>query len=255
MDSFPFKEESLMHRFYADPVLSDERHFFLDAEDTVHAVKVLRMQQGDRAEIISGGQRFLATVESTTGDRTEFLPVSLLPSTEPAVSFTLFQGLPKGDKMDWIVQKATELGAVRIVPVSFSRCIVRLTAKDAQKKQARWQKIARESGKQSGRCRIPEVTLPVSVSDMRDLFSSLDQVAVPWEECPEGGPLSFIDRHPSVSSLGIVIGPEGGISPEEITVLTGSRAEPVTLGKRILRTETAGLAALSVFSALYGEME
>ena len=244
-----------MRRFYADPKLSDESHFILNAEDTVHAIKVLRMQQGDRAEIISGGQRFLAAVKSTAGERTELLPVSLLPSTEPAISFTLFQGLPKGDKMDWIVQKATELGAVRIVPVSFSRCIVRLTAKDALKRQERWQKIAREAGKQSGRCRIPEVTLPASVSDMCSLFSELDQVAVPWEECPEGGPLSFAKRHPSVSSLGIIIGPEGGISPEEITVLTGYGAEPVTLGKRILRTETAGLASLSVFSALYGEME
>ena len=244
-----------MHRFYADPMLSDERCFFLNADDTVHAVRVLRMQQGDCAEIISGGQRFLAAVKSTAGDRTEFLPVSLLPSTEPSVSFTLFQGLPKGDKMDWIVQKATELGAVRIVPVFFSRCIVRLAAKDALKRQERWQKIAREAGKQSGRCRIPEVTLPVSVSDMCSLFSPLDQVAVPWEECPDGGPLSFVKRHPSVSSLGIVIGPEGGISTEEMTVLSGYGAEPVTLGKRILRTETAGLASLSVFSALYGEME
>ena len=91
-----------MHRFYADPMLSDERRFFLNADDTVHAVKVLRMQQGDRAEIISGGQRFLAAVESTAGDRTEFLPVSLLPSTEPAVSFTLFQGLPKGVLYGWL---------------------------------------------------------------------------------------------------------------------------------------------------------
>ena len=90
---------------------------------------------------------------------------------------------------------------------------------------------------------------------MCSLFSPLDQVAVPWEECPDGGPLSFVKRHPSVSSLGIVIGPEGGISTEEMTVLSGSGAEPVTLGKRILRTETAGLASLSVFSALYGEME
>ncbi len=244
-----------MHRFYADPALSETNSFILTAEDTVHSRRVLRMQEGDRAEIISGGQRYLAVVVNTSGERTELRPVSLLTSTESRISITLFQGLAKGDKMDWIVQKATELGAVRIVPVSFARCIVRLNADDAHKKQERWQKIAREAVKQSGRCCIPEVSLPVSLSDIGCLFQTLEQVAVPWEECPEGGPLSFVKRHPSISSLGIVIGPEGGISPEEMSFLTETRAEPVTLGKRILRTETAGLAALSVFSALYGEME
>ena len=244
-----------MHRFYADPMLSDERCFFLNADDTVHAVKVLRMQQGDRAEIISGGQRFLAAVESTAGDRTEFLPVSLLPSTEPTVSFTLFQGLPKGDKMDWIAQKATELGAVRIVPVFFSRCIVRLAAKDARKKQERWQKIAREAGKQSGRCIIPEISPVCPVSNLNTHFSLCDKIVVPWEECVEGGPLSFCRNNPGLSSLGIVIGPEGGISADEMNGFLKYGCKAITLGKRILRTETAGLASMSVFFGLYGEME
>lgn len=244
-----------MHRFYADPDLSDDKCFVLTQEDTVHALKVLRMHTGDRAEVISGGNRFLAEIGSTVSERTELHPIELLPSTEPHLSVTLFQGIPKSDKMDWIVQKATELGAVRIVPVSFSRCVVRLNAKEAQKKQERWQKIAREAGKQSGRCRIPEVLLPLSVKSMLDLFPSYDRVTVPWEDCPEGGPLAFVKRHPSLSSLGIVIGPEGGIAPEEIFSMAEAGGEPVTLGKRILRTETAGLAALSVFSALYGEME
>ena len=244
-----------MHRFYADPDLSDDRRFVLTQEDTLHAVKVLRMHAGDRAEVISSGKRFLAEIDGTGSDRTELHPVELLPSTEPRLSVTLFQGIPKSDKMDWIVQKATELGAVRIIPVSFSRCVVRLNTKEAQKKMERWQKIAREAGMQSGRCRIPEILLPLSVKAMQDLFPSCDRVAVPWEDCPDGGPLAFVNRYPSVSSLGIVIGPEGGIAPEEIRSMTEAGGEPVTLGKRILRTETAGLAAISVFSALYGEME
>ncbi len=244
-----------MHRFYADPVKSSEDSFVLSPEDTLHASKVLRMRPGDRAEVFFRGIRYLSAVGRISDNLAELHPCEVLPSTEPKLSLTLFQGLPKSDKMDWIVQKATELGAVRIVPVAFSRCVVRLNDKEGAKKQERWQKIAREAGKQSGRCMIPEVAVPVPFRTLRDLFPSCGCVVVPWEECCEGGPLAFRERHPDLSSAGIVIGPEGGISPEEIREMSEWGAEPVTLGKRILRTETAGLAALSVFFGLYGDME
>ena len=247
--------DDVMHRFYADPDLSADSYFILDPEDTRHAVKVLRMQCGDQAEIIFGNTRYLSVVEKCSTDHVVLSPVKALPSTEPSLSVTLFQGLPKGDKMDWIVQKAVEIGAVRIVPVSFSRCVVHLNENDAVKKTARWSKIAREAGKQSGRCIVPEVLPPVSPEKFSALLSSCGKVAVPWEECRENGPLSFFRKHPVLSSLGIVIGPEGGLSPEEIGRMTDAGCEPVTLGKRILRTETAGLTALSVFLGLYGEME
>jgi len=244
-----------MHRFYADPERSDEKRFVLTPEDTQHALKVLRMRVGDDAEIIFRESRFHAVLERIEEDRVELSPRSPLPPTEPRLAVTLFQGVPKGDKMDWVIQKNVEMGIARIVPVEFSRCVVRLNDREAAKKQERWQKIAREAGKQSGRCRIPEVAVPVSVSSLPVLFSSCEQVAVPWEECTEGGPLFYVRRHPSLSSLGIVIGPEGGISPEEIDLFRSCGCETLTLGKRILRTETAGLAALSVFFGLYGEME
>ena len=255
MDGIPFQEEHMMHRFYADERLSAADRFVLSSEDARHAGRVLRLQPGDEAEVFLNGERFLAVFDSVSADSAELRPVRSLPSTEPSLSFTLFQGLPKSDKMDWIVQKAVELGVSRIVPVAFSRCVVKLDAKESARKQERWQRIAREAGKQSGRCRIPEVCLPVSVSALEPFFAACERVAVPWEECPEGGPLSFVKRHPTLSSLGIVIGPEGGISADEMDGFTKLNCEPVTLGKRILRTETAGLAALSVFSGLYGEME
>ena len=244
-----------MHRFYADSASSSGDSFFLSPEDTLHAAKVLRMHPGDEAEVIFRGTRWLSRISQISDHLVELCPSEELPSTEPKLSVSLFQGLPKSDKMDWIVQKATELGVVRIVPVAFSRCVVRLNEKEGAKKQERWQKIAREAGKQSGRCVIPEVSAPVPFRALQDLFPSCGCVAVPWEECGEGGPLAFSGRHPGLSSAGIVIGPEGGISPDEIREMTGWGAEPVTLGKRILRTETAGLAALSVFFGLYGEME
>ena len=244
-----------MHRFFADPDRSDGRIAFLTRDDARHAVRVLRLRQGDPAEIFLHDRRFLAEITDAACEDVSLRILQQLPSTEPALSVTLFQGVPKGDKMDWIVQKSVELGVARIVPVVFSRCVVRLDDKDAGRKQERWQKIAREAGKQSGRSAIPEVMRPVALPALQPILACCDRVSVPWEECSEGGPLSFFRRYPSLSSLGVVIGPEGGIAAEEMDRLTGLGCVPMTLGKRILRTETAGLAALSVFFGLYGEME
>ncbi len=244
-----------MHRFYADPEKSEGDVFVLTPEDARHALKVLRMKEGDQAEIILKENRFSARITEASDVLVKFLAESSLPSTEPSLSVTLFQGLPKADKMDWIVQKAVELGVTRIVPVTFSRCVVRLNEKDSVKKQERWQKIAREAGKQSGRCIIPMVLPPVSFKSLPDLFATCEQLAILWEECKTGGPLAFAAAYPRLHSLGIVIGPEGGITPEEMDELIAFGGKPMTLGKRILRTETAGLAALSVFFGLYGEME
>ena len=244
-----------MHRFYAAPGNSSPSRFGLDEADSYHALHVLRLGPGDQAEVVFRGERYLAVIESCQGTGVTLAPLEKLPSTEPRLSVTLFQGLPKGDKMDLIVQKACELGVARIVPVSFSRSIVKLADKDSQRKTERWRKIAREAGKQSGRCVVPEIDPVIPFRSLPSCFPACAAVAVPWEECGEGGPLSFVRRHPSLPSLGIVIGPEGGISPEEMDVMLRHGCEAITLGSRILRTETAGLAAVSVFFGLYGEME
>ena len=156
--------------------------------------------------------------------------------------------------MDWIVQKAVEIGVFAIVPVSMHRCTVQMENRDAEKKQVRWQRIAREAGKQSGRCTVPQIYLPVSLAELPSLALSLDACIVPWEECTFMGPLAFFKANPSIRSLGLLIGPEGGIESDEIRLLDGI-FQPLTLGPRILRTETAGLAAASAMMALYGEME
>ena len=114
-----------MHRFYADPAQSDGQLFVLDAEDARHAGKVLRLRPGDEVEVFWNGQRFLSALESLSADRVTLRPLSPLPSTEPSLSVTLFQGLPKSDKMDWIVQKSVELGVSRIVPVASSASMKR----------------------------------------------------------------------------------------------------------------------------------
>lgn len=136
-----------------------------------------------------------------------------------------------------------------------ARSVVRLDARDAERRRERWQKIVREACKQSGRYRVPEITLPLSVAEALPLMRETDLTVVPWEEAKTEGPLAVRAAHPAIGSLGIVIGPEGGIEPGEIDLLRQAGALPITLGRRILRTETAGLAALASFMTLYGEME
>ena len=237
-----------MHRFYADQIL--EGRAFLSPEDAKHALKVLRLTSGAEVELMTGGRRYRALLR----DGAALEPVEELSSTEAALRITLFQGIPKADKMDWIVQKAAEIGVVRVVPVVMDRCVVRLSPGDAEKRRERWSRIAREAGKQSGRCLIPEVSLPVPLSSLPKMADALDSAVVPWEEAHALGPLGFVQAHPGLTSLGILIGPEGGIDPSEIKAL-GTVFEPITLGPRILRTETAGLAAAAAMLALAGEME
>lgn len=244
-----------MNRFYIDGDNWQPDRVYLSPEDVHHARNVLRLKAGDQVEIIHHGCHYDGMIAEVSSDSIRIAPGSPLPSTEASLRITLFQGLPKGEKMDWIVQKSVELGVEKIVPVQMSRCVVRLKGQDGRKKADRWQRIAREAGKQSGRCILPEVMEPVDLMHLPPLLTCLDAVVIPWESCGSGGPKSFAALHPDLQSLGIVIGPEGGIDADEISFLKCRQCTPVTLGPRILRTETAGLAAVSAFLSLYGEME
>ncbi len=244
-----------MHRFFADTGSVSDGAFLLAPEDSRHALTVLRFRTGQHVEIIMDGRRWEAEVSGTDNKAVSVRLLSPLPSTEPSLSVTLFQGLPKADKMDLIVQKSTELGVSRIVPVLLNRCVSRPDPKDMIRKLDRWRKIAREAGKQSGRCLVPEIAEPVSLTQLCSGFTLPEKNIVPWEEASGFGPLAFRRVNPQLSSLGILIGPEGGIEKEEVVSLKDKGFIPVTLGKRILRTETAGIAALSSIMSLYGEME
>ena len=247
MGSLFRQEDLIMHRFYVDRIEAGTCR--LSPEDQHHALHVLRLHCDDSVEIIADRSRYLAVFRENG-----MLEIrNPLPSTEPSLQITLFQGLPKADKMDWIVQKAVEIGVVRIVPVISKRCVAQILPKDYEKKRLRWERIAREAGKQSGRCLIPSISDPVPLTSLLH-FSALPEICiVPWEEEHTMGPMSFIAAHPAFHSLGILIGPEGGLDSEEINLL-GSVFQPLTLGPRILRTETAGLAAAAAFLALSGEM-
>jgi 16S rRNA (uracil1498-N3)-methyltransferase len=154
--------------------------------------------------------------------------------------------------MDYIAQKCTEAGVCRIVPVTFSRCVTNWDGKDTAKKQARFQRIAAEAAKQSGRAVTPEVSLPLSFGELCEQVSVHDLILVPWEE-EHGNGIRANWR--GEKDVAIIIGPEGGMSPEEIDRLKAAGAKPVTLGPRIFRTETAGLASVISLLTLSGDME
>ena len=247
-----------MHRFFADDRGLQGGIAQLGAEDSQHALRVLRLTCGEEIELVCPPQRDLARIEALGDGIVRVRVVSPLRSTEARAQVTLYQGLPKADKMEWIVQKSTELGACAVQPVAMERCVVRLDGKDAAKKTERWQKIAREAVKQCARICVPEVREVKKLAALREELRALDLLIVPWEDARDGSVRACVESVAQLSAprIGVLIGPEGGISPAEAQWLreeAGGRL--VTLGPRILRTETAGLCALTMVMADRGEME
>ena len=242
-----------MHRFFAEALHDGLAR--LNAEEAAHAARVLRLKAGDEAELLMERRRYAAVFTELKADGAELRLLRELPSTEPKLRVTLYQGLPKADKLEWIIQKAVELGVHCVVPVAMSRSVVKLSPADGAKKQPRWQKIAQEAAKQSGRCVLPVIREPIPFSAMAKELSGFDAAAVPYEEALGHSLRSFQTGHPAARQVAVVIGPEGGIAAEEMEALRAAGGEAVTLGPRILRTETAGLCALSALMCLYGEME
>lgn len=244
-----------MHRFYADGDGVADGFARLTPEDAQHSLRVLRMEEGDACEVFVGERRYAAVIDRADNGGVTVRLTGEMPSTEAGLRVTLYQGLPKADKMELIVQKAVELGAEAVIPVAMSRCVVKLDEKDGRKKQERWQKIAREAAKQSGRCRPLTVEAPVSFARMVERLHTHALAIVPWEDARGISLTGIHRRHPDIRDLAVVIGPEGGMSAEEIDAMSRTGCVPVTLGPRILRTETAGLCALSALLCLYGDME
>lgn len=238
-----------MQQFFTDPSCVKDLGICMEGPDVNHMKNVLRMKPGEDVRVSDGaGNTYLCCIEHYEDDRA-YLDIlkKINTNTELPSRLVLFQGLPKGDKMDWIVQKAVELGTYRIIPFAAKRTVVRLDAKKAAKKQDRWQNIARSAAEQSGRGIIPEVGKVMSFSEALKEAGKLDVILIPYE-LEEGTDRTarIISSVQPGQSVGIFIGPEGGFEEEEIKQASDAGAQPVTLGRRILRTETAGLTALSV---------
>lgn len=215
-------------------------------EDCAHIRKVLRLGEGDLLTLCDGeGKDFLCEITAVGKEEivTRILSSSRSES-EPSVLCALFMALPKGEKMEYILQKSVELGVGLVVPVTSERCVVRLTPPEGQKKRERWQRIAEAAAKQSGRGLVPPVSAPVPFETALSMMALYQNKAV----CYEG------ERSVSLSSclqenmkdFAFLVGPEGGLSPKEIELCKKRGFSTVGLGKRILRTETAPLAVLSI---------
>lgn len=240
-----------MQRFFVEPHQIDEEahQIHITGSDVNHISNVLRMKTGEELWISDGSKyEYRCTIESFEPDEALLhIVYSQEPEYELPCRIYLFQGLPKADKMELIIQKAVELGAYEIIPVETKRCVVKLDGKKSAKKTARWQQIAESAAKQSKRMLIPNVHEVLTFREALKYAESMDVRLVPYElargmqETKEI--LAGIEPGQSV---GIFIGPEGGFEEKEIEAAIEGGAKPITLGRRILRTETAGLAILSV---------
>ena len=218
----------------------------LMGEDEKHIKTVLRAKEGEEVTLCDGeGMDYQCRIVSLErGVLLDILSKEIC-ETEPETKITLYQGLPKADKMELIIQKCVELGADRIVAVSTERAIVKLDKKEG-KKLERWQKIAEAAAKQSGRGKIPEISPRVlKFKEAVEEAVQLDGAVIPYEKERETGIRAFAEAFKG-SSVGIFIGPEGGFSEEEIAFARENGICPVTLGKRILRTETAGMTTTAI---------
>lgn len=226
-------------------------------QDATHIAKVLRTNVGETITLCDGcGTDFFAEVTSITKDTVSLKIKESLPClAEPKISVTLFQGIPKQGKMDYIIEKCTELGISRIVPVAAKRSVVKIDDKKSEaKKLERWRKIAAESVKQCARGTIPEITEVMTFGEAIEFSKSLDLTIAAYE-CERENSIksALIDKTPK--TIGVFIGPEGGIDNTEIEKLKSANIETVTLGTRILRTETAGHTVLTAIMYEYNEFE
>lgn len=238
-----------MHHFFTDPSQVQGDKIEIEGTDVNHIKNVLRMKIGEKVQISDqSGKNYSCELEAFEAEKVRFQILEERESENELPSrIYLFQGLPKSDKMEWIVQKAVELGVYEVIPVATHRAVVKLDEKKAVKKIARWNAIAEGAAKQSGRDVIPCVKEVMSLENALSYATSLDLILMPYEDA-EGMEKTrrVIGQIKPGQSIGIFIGPEGGFEETEVQKAQKSGAVPVTLGKRILRTETAGLTVLSI---------
>ena len=238
-----------MHHFFVDPSSIEEGIVRIVGTDLNHMKNVLRMKPGEEVLISDGtGKDYNCQVKEYGAEEGILVILSEnADSRELPSRIWLFQGLPKSDKMELIIQKSVELGANSIIPVNMKRCVVKLEGKDEIKKNERWQKIAESAAKQCGRGFIPEVKHLINVKEICNWINEYDVIIVAYENEKENTLKAELKKLKATDlKIGIVIGPEGGFEESDIKLLKESGAKIVTLGDRILRTETVALNVLSI---------
>ena len=239
-----------MYRFFVEPEQVGEKEITITGSDVNHIKNVLRMKP-EETILISSGENLEYTCYIRELKEEEIIAHIMYVQEsgyELLSRLYLFQGLPKSDKMELIIQKAVELGVHEIIPVASKRAVVKLDARKEEKKRTRWQAISESAAKQSKRMYVPEVKKVMSFSQAVEYAGQLDVVLVPYELAKGMGETrEIIGKIKKGQSVGIFIGPEGGFEEAEVELaVEKANAKAITLGKRILRTETAGLTVLSI---------
>lgn len=245
-----------MYHFFVEPEQVHGEQIVITGPDVNHIRNVLRMKPGEEVSISDGrGKNYACVVEELQPEQVTVKIQSMEEqSTELGSAITIFQGLPKGDKMELIIQKCVELGAARIVPVKTRRAIVKLDEKKEKSKVSRWNGIAESAAKQSGRALVPEVTGAMTFAQALEEAKKLDVCLIPYELAKDmARTREILNAVKPGQSVGIFIGPEGGFDEAEVEQAMAAGAKPITLGRRILRTETAGMAVLSMLVLLLEE--
>ncbi len=238
-----------MYRFFVDPSQIQEEEIIITGTDVNHIKNVLRMKKGEEILVSNGKDKeYHCRIEELSKDYVKAVIEDIDgETTELPAQIYLFQGLPKSDKMEFIIQKAVELGAYEIIPVRTKRVVVKLDAKKEENKRKRWNAISESAAKQSKRMMIPKVTESMSLKEAINLVKDFDLKLIPYEEATDiKNTKQMLDTAKPGQKIAVFIGPEGGFCESEIALAKENGIEPVTLGKRILRTETAGLMILSV---------
>lgn len=250
-----------MPKFFIETNQINEDLIYLQGEDVNHIANVLRKKTGENINICNNdtSENFLCRIENIEKEKIICKILEKLEAkSEANIQITIFQGLPKADKLELIIQKCVELGVKEITPINMERCIVKLDNKSEIKKIERWQKIAEVAAKQSGRDSITEINAVENLKSVCNLIQKYDIVLVAYEEEKENSLKYEIEKMKLLNKknlkIGIVIGPEGGISPQEIDSLKKFGAKIVTLGNRILRTETVALVVASILQYELGDL-
>lgn len=239
-----------MPKFFIKTNQIEENKITITGEDVKHITQVLRAKIGEELVIcnIEENLNYITNITQITSDFVICNVINKIKSlAESKIDITLFQGLPKADKMEYIIQKNIELGVKHIVPVAMKRCIAKLEGKDIYKKIERWQKISESAAKQSRRDLIPTIETPINILKICEQVSKFDLIILAYEKEENNTLKNELNKNKAFQGMkvGIIVGPEGGIEEKEVEILTKSGVKVVTLGKRILRTETASMAMIS----------
>lgn len=240
-----------MQRFFVEPYQIQEKDnkIIITGNDVNHIKNVLRMKNGEEIWVSdSNNHEYHCRIDSIDAEKIDLHILYIQEADyELPGKIYLFQGLPKGDKMELIIQKAVELGVHEIIPVEMKRCVVRLDEKKAQKKRERWQQIAESAAKQSKRMLIPQIHPVINYSQAIAYAKEMDVCLLPYEMAKGMKETKqIIAKIQPGKTIGVFIGPEGGFEEKEVEEALEIGAKTITLGRRILRTETAGLTILSI---------